>query len=688
MKTSIILLTYNNIEYTKQCIESIRQYTKKDSYELIVVDNNSSDGTRDWLKDQNDIVIILNDKNLGFPKGCNQGIEIAKGDSILLLNNDTVVTANWLENLTTCLYSSKEIGAVGPVTNSSAYFQAIETKYNSIEEMQLFAREFNKINKDKYEERLKLIGFCMLIKKEVIDKVGFLDEIFTPGNYEDDDYSIRIKKAGYKLILCKNTFIHHYGGASFSITSEFKELLEKNEKKFLNKWGFTSRKNMRINKQLVSQIKEDLDKKIKVLEIGCGCGATLLYLKNTYKNAELYGVDINKNSLNIANHLNKVIEEDICNTEKIVSFYKDIDFDYIFISVNLTKKCDINNMLEKIKVLLVDGGTILINVKNPNYRNNINIKEAKNNLLMPEELIGMLSKTGYEDISGVKVKDEFDVKSYIISGVYKGNEFLEDSRMKNYLFNIENGINVEENINKMLQELSDGSLKINDVITSINLNTNEKCELFNVLGVKSYENQLYDFVLPLLQASFEVNESHKDTLTNLGLVLEAFGEYELSIFYLEKIDDKDDEVINIINDIKNKYIFPKEKIKQILKFLLRRVENNIETEESREEIYNLIIASQINGEDILDTVEKDIIKKDEVLNSIAVKFYEKEFYEEIIPLFQKSYDYNPHNFDTIYNLGYLLYELGEKEMALGYFEQIQGQNSEVDSFIIKLKGEI
>ena len=153
MKTSIVILTYNNLDYTKQCIESIREYTKNEEYELIVVDNLSTDGTREWLSDQEDIIKILNEENKGFPKGCNQGIEISTGDNILLLNNDVIVTKNWLSNLITCLYSDKTIGAVSLVTNSCSYYQNIETSYNSLKEMHEFASVFNKTNPELWEER-------------------------------------------------------------------------------------------------------------------------------------------------------------------------------------------------------------------------------------------------------------------------------------------------------------------------------------------------------------------------------------------------------------------------------------------------------------------------------------------------------------------------------------------------------
>lgn len=238
MKTSIIILTYNKLDYTKQCIESIRKYTEPGTYEIIVVDNQSQDGTVEWLNDQDDIIKILNSENLGFPKGCNQGIDISTGDNILLLNNDTVVTNNWLSNLTACLYSSENTGAVGPVTNYCSNNQAIPVSYKSIEEMQVFSGQYNVSDPRKWEQRDRLVGYCLLIKSKVVGQIGGLDERFSPGNYEDNDYCLRILLAGYKIVLCRDTFIHHFGSLSFNDNrQEYLNLLGINRIKFENKWS-------------------------------------------------------------------------------------------------------------------------------------------------------------------------------------------------------------------------------------------------------------------------------------------------------------------------------------------------------------------------------------------------------------------------------------------------------------------
>ena len=133
-KVSIIILTYNQLAFTKDCIESIRKYTKPGSYELIIVDNASTDGTREWLieqqKNNTDIQVVLNEENLGFPKGCNIGIsQSQKKSDILLLNNDTIVTIHWLDNLVTCLESDETIGAVGAISNHQENLQGCDFVY-------------------------------------------------------------------------------------------------------------------------------------------------------------------------------------------------------------------------------------------------------------------------------------------------------------------------------------------------------------------------------------------------------------------------------------------------------------------------------------------------------------------------------------------------------------------------------
>jgi GT2 family glycosyltransferase len=211
-----------------------------------VVENGSSDVSVRWLKHQKDVYLIRNKKNKGFPAGCNQGIKAAKGSELLLLNSDTIVGYHWLDNMLAALYSHEVVGAVGPMSNYVRYPQKLSVSYKSIEEMHDFARQYNATsNPSRWVPETTLVGFCFLFKRTVYERIGLLDEIFSPGNYEDDDYSLRIWQEGFALLLLGDTFIHHFGNRSFidqdnGINKEqvdhYNDLLEHNRKIFQQKW--------------------------------------------------------------------------------------------------------------------------------------------------------------------------------------------------------------------------------------------------------------------------------------------------------------------------------------------------------------------------------------------------------------------------------------------------------------------
>ncbi|WP_339208851.1 glycosyltransferase [Paenibacillus sp. FSL K6-3182] len=304
--TSIILVTYNKLEYTKQCVESVRRHTQRGSYELIIVDNGSTDDTVKWAKSESDIIVIDNGCNAGFPKGCNQGMAAASGDLLLLLNNDTIVTPSWLDGLKRCLFSDERIGAVSPVTNSASYWTTIPVTYTTIDEMELFASALHaNPDRTKWEERVKLVGYCLLLRREAWEKTGSLDEIFGIGNFEDDDYSLRLRLAGYKLMLCGDTFIHHYGSISFSSEPEqYVQNFRKNAIVFMSKWGFDPGDATYIRMDLSTVIERESHEyrreNCSIMEIGCGCGATILHMKKHFSTAIWYGVERNELAARVA----------------------------------------------------------------------------------------------------------------------------------------------------------------------------------------------------------------------------------------------------------------------------------------------------------------------------------------------------------------------------------------------------
>lgn len=297
-KTSIIIVSYNTQEYTRLCIESIRAYTSKKKYEIIVVDNASEDGSVDWLRQQKDVKLLENCENVGFPAGCNQGMQVATfGNDLLLLNSDTIVTPRWLDNLHRALYSADKVGAVSCVTNNCSNQQAIDVSYQTVEDLIAFSEDYNHSDTQKWYTWPTLVGFCFLLKYEVYEKLGGLDERYSPGNYEDDDYSFAIRQAGWRLLLCTDTFIHHFGSASFKQESDpskaktkqahFAEILQKNKAKFLQKWQVSA--DYKVFHGL-TQILQPEDATKRVLLIGCSVGVDLCSLQRKYPQMRLSGL--------------------------------------------------------------------------------------------------------------------------------------------------------------------------------------------------------------------------------------------------------------------------------------------------------------------------------------------------------------------------------------------------------------
>lgn len=235
---SIIILTCNELNYTKQCIRSIFQFTKE-NFELIVIDNASKDGTVNFLKTLPRTNVINNKINKGFAGGCNQGFRAAKGEFIVLLNNDTVVTDGWLSKMLRCLIKTPTTGIVGPRSNFVIEPQAIPAvPYKTMEEMHKFASEWSVNHNSQSFEVNTLSGFCMLFNKNLLEKIGGMDEQFNPGYYEDTDFCIRAQISGNKLLVADDVFVHHVGSSSFKANRQLRnQYIKLNLEKFNKKWN-------------------------------------------------------------------------------------------------------------------------------------------------------------------------------------------------------------------------------------------------------------------------------------------------------------------------------------------------------------------------------------------------------------------------------------------------------------------
>jgi glycosyltransferase involved in cell wall biosynthesis/predicted Zn-dependent protease len=241
---SIIILCCNQLKYTRECLESVLRYTHN-NYELLLIDNGSTDETPAYLDEvrrrpgPSRVVVIRNQKNLGFAAGCNQGLAQSLGRYLVLLNNDTVVTAGWLDGLVAwSVHNWPKVGLVGPMTSWASPPQQIPVDYGTPEELQAFAAKRRQTFAGRGVHVERLIGFCMLFRREVWEQLGGLDENFGVGFFEDDDLCVRVREAGFDLLMALDVFVHHYGNRTFiGLGIDARAQLDTNFEKFRAKWG-------------------------------------------------------------------------------------------------------------------------------------------------------------------------------------------------------------------------------------------------------------------------------------------------------------------------------------------------------------------------------------------------------------------------------------------------------------------
>ena len=266
---SIIVVSYNNLVFNRLCLESVLANTSGTEFELIVVDNGSSDGTGAYLKElaglNARIKILFNEKNLGFAAACNRGLSVACGDVLVLLNNDTIVPPNWLIGLLERL-QDPSVGMAGPVTNRCGNEAQIEVTYSTYGELVAFSHELGRIQKNQTLELPMLIMFCVAFRKNVYEIVGSLDERYEVGLFEDEDYCIRLTRAGFRMVCAEDVFVHHFGQASIGKlagSSAYGELFHRNRRKFEEKWGLNwtpHRQRRSVHYQeLVSRVQHTID---------------------------------------------------------------------------------------------------------------------------------------------------------------------------------------------------------------------------------------------------------------------------------------------------------------------------------------------------------------------------------------------------------------------------------------------
>lgn len=234
----MVILAWNAWEQTRACLESLEP-TLGPRDEVIVVDNGSSDATGVELDSYRWLEVISNQVNRGFAPGCNQGAAHARGEFVIFLNNDTVVSDGWIDELLDP-FDDPSVGAVGPRSNNVSGAQAIpNVQYRTpgVAGIADFAAAWRKENSGRTSELTRLVGFCLAVRTEAFRRVGGFDEGYAIGGFEDDDLCMKLLAQGLTLLIAHGSYVHHEGHATFDANEvDWIEQQNENQKLFEGKW--------------------------------------------------------------------------------------------------------------------------------------------------------------------------------------------------------------------------------------------------------------------------------------------------------------------------------------------------------------------------------------------------------------------------------------------------------------------
>ena len=285
---TVYFQAYNHLEdQTKMAICSILEYTQDVDYELLLVDNGSTDGTLDFFRSishpRKRIFHVKENHGALFgylaASGAGDG-EFIRGKYFAPLPSDVVVTKNWLKNLVTCMESDSRIGMVVPAANYASYEQQIQLQFSTYGEMQEAAAAYNISDSKKWEERLRVIPTASLIRSS-LRKIYETDYAFYY-NFSDDDLSFMYRRLGYRLMFCRDTFIYHTPGTAMTDEAYALDLQEGREifqRKYfgIDPWVDT-RFDLLLRDRCFATVLER--EAYRILGIDVRCGADLLHFKN------------------------------------------------------------------------------------------------------------------------------------------------------------------------------------------------------------------------------------------------------------------------------------------------------------------------------------------------------------------------------------------------------------------------
>ncbi len=459
---TICIVAYNRLDKTKNCIKYVLEHTSSFNYELMLVDNGSTDDTLEFFQSisYSNKKIIKITKNIGSNYAIKKALSLFEGKYFVLVPNDAYVTVNWLSNLLICLESDDKIGIAAPMGSNLSNLQSVDLGFSNLQEMQEKAAQFNVHNPLKWEERMRLIAIVHIFRRDILDIVGIPDQGFYY-DFTDDDYFCRIRRAGYKLVACGDTFVHHdhdYKKMEGKNPEDFEKSLESGRKNYRDKfYGLDPWNDMNnFDKALIGLINQNNIVKSQVpfiLGIDVRCGTPILEIRNKLRTMGILNLvsmaftTTAKYYLDLCTICNNVYCDRI---DFIQEHLLSNNYDFIILGEPINLYNEPIKLLQKLIDLGSSGATILFKLRNTYdarmWLNSLDCKiEFDNDMPINIHVNEIRTCLATLNISKVEISTEFlnvnqefaNKLSSIIQGttlVSDVNSTLHNLLVKDYLF--------------------------------------------------------------------------------------------------------------------------------------------------------------------------------------------------------------------------------------------------------------
>ena len=426
-KLSIIIPVYNMSTQVSRCLLSIRK-TVRLPYEVIIVDDGSSGDECVTVPPAGDDVRVLrSEEHRGFSHAVNVGIRASVGEVLLFLHADILLAPHTVEDMLDALIADPMMGsvtAVSPRTYAWTEYHP-DKEYHSWDEFIAAAEDIRAQEKGKQLPLIVAEMFALMARRDVVEAAGFLEEAYSTPALAAYDYTIRMTREGYGIAVLASVYVHHDESIHAEVMESYEALRQQERELFRSKHGVSLDYSFQIRLDLLGMM--DLQREgLRVLEIGCACGATLREIGHRNPTANLYGVELNEKAAEVAAPFATILSMDV---ERLDPAEIKERFDYIIMGDVVEHLLDPWAAIQNMRELLVPGGAIVASIPNVAHISNLyNVLGGR----WTYEDIGLLDRTHFRFFTRQEIIKLFEGANLAVDEIrYKNihmNSYVEKLR--------------------------------------------------------------------------------------------------------------------------------------------------------------------------------------------------------------------------------------------------------------------